>query len=191
MKTKTSLDEDKTLLASLEADSMEAFNALFRKYYRPLCAYAHRFVVREDVEEVVQDLFVWLWENRHRVAVRSALSLYLFRAVYARCLNRIEKNETKRRTEALYRETHTDHCDMEDYRTEELIAHIHESIRKLPESYRQAFVMHRFHDKSYKDIASELNVSPKTVDYRIQKALKLLREDLKEYLPVAAALLLL
>ncbi len=51
--------------------------------------------------------------------------------------------------------------------------------------------MHRFQDKSYKDIASELNVSAKTVDYRIQQALKLLREDLKEYLPVAATLLLL
>lgn len=191
METRTSLNEDQTLLTLLQGDSMEAFNALFHKYYRSLCAYAHRFVVREDVEEVVQDLFVWLWENRHQVAVHSALSLYLFRAVYTRCLNRIEKNEVKRRTEALYWEKHADHCEMEDYSTEELIAHIHESIQKLPKSYRQAFVMHRFHDKSYKDIASELNVSAKTVDYRIQKALKLLREDLKEYLPAVAALLLL
>ncbi len=191
MESKTSLDEDKILLALLRDDSIEAFNALFRKYYRPLCAYAHRFVVREDVEEVVQDLFVWLWENRHRVAVHAALSVYLFRAVYARCLNRIESNETKRRTEAQYWERHIDHCNMEDYQTEELITRIHASIQQLPDSYRQAFVMHRFQDKSYKDIASELNVSAKTVDYRIQQALKLLREDLKEYLPVAATLLLL
>ena len=132
MEIRTSLNEDQTLLTLLQGDSMEAFNALFRKYYRSLCAYAHRFVVREDVEEVVQDLFVWLWENRHQVAVHSALSLYLFRAVYTRCLNRIEKNEVKRRTEALYWEKHADHCEMEDYSTEELIAHIHESIQKLP-----------------------------------------------------------
>ncbi len=63
-------------------------------------------------------------------------------------------------------------------------AKIKEAVNALPESYREAFVMHRFQDMSYKEIASILEVSPKTVDYRIQQALKQLRIDLKDYLPL-------
>lgn len=72
--------------------------------------------------------------------------------------------------------------DTDDYQTHELLLHIREAIGKLPEKFREAFVKHRFENSSYKEIARELNVSSKTVDYRIQQALKLLREDLKEYL---------
>lgn len=190
MKTKTSLEEDKALLALVKEGRMKAFNALFRKYYQPLCAYAHRYVVREDLEEIVQDLFLWLWKHREEVEIHTSLHVYLFRAVHTRCLNRIERNAAKRRVETSYWEKYAGHCSIEDYQTDELITRIHEAIRKLPESYRQAFVQHRFNDKSYKEIAQELNVSAKTVDYRIQKALKLLREDLKEYLPTVTALLL-
>ena len=63
------------------------------------------------------------------------------------------------------------------------------TVTALPESYRQAFVMHRFRDMSYKEIAETLEVSPKTVDYRIQQALKQLRIDLKDYLPLLLPLL--
>ena len=63
------------------------------------------------------------------------------------------------------------------------------TVTALPESYRQAFVMHRFRDMSYEEIAETLEVSPKTVDYRIQQALKQLRIDLKDYLPLLLPLL--
>lgn len=68
------------------------------------------------------------------------------------------------------------------YRFQELSKRLKEAINTLPSSYREAFIMHRFQGKSYKDIADILNVSPKTVDYRIQQALKLLRKELQEYL---------
>lgn len=69
------------------------------------------------------------------------------------------------------------------YRFQELSQRLKEAINALPPSYREAFIMHRFQGKSYKDIADILNVSPKTIDYRIQQALKLLRKGLQEYLP--------
>ena len=67
--------------------------------------------------------------------------------------------------------------------------HIQQAIEELPPSYREAFIMHRFRNLSYKEIAEILDVSPKTVDYRIQQSLKILRVKLQDYLPVLLLLL--
>lgn len=79
--------------------------------------------------------------------------------------------------------------DTDFYQTEELKKHIFEAIHALPPSYREAFVMHRFENKSYKEIAEILQVSTQTVNYRIQQALKQLRVSLKDYLPIIFLLL--
>ena len=80
--------------------------------------------------------------------------------------------------------------DINCYQIAELTQKIEEAISLLPESYQAAFVMHRFKRMSYKDIAELLDVSPKTVDYRIQQALKILRGELKEYLPLVSMMLI-
>jgi len=186
MKKETSIQQDKILLFALCKSDNKAFDTLFRKYYKPLCAYAYRFVDLTDAEEIVQDILLWLWENRENFSVQSTLSSYLFRAVYYRCLSCIEQKDIKHRIETLYWKKLSQEfpSDMNDFLVNELIHKIHQAIEKLPESYRKAFILHRFKDKSYKEIALQLNVSPKTVDYRIQQALKLLREDLKYYFPM-------
>ena len=74
--------------------------------------------------------------------------------------------------------------DTNFYLIEELTIRIQEAVETLPESYKEAFVMHRFKNMSYKEIAEILGVSPKTIDYRIQQALKQLRKELKDYLPL-------
>ena len=79
--------------------------------------------------------------------------------------------------------------DTDFYQFEELQKRIKEAVDALPPAYREAFVMHRFDNKSYKEIAEVLQVSPKTVDYRIQQALKQLRIKLKDYLPLILLLL--
>lgn len=186
MNNETSIRQDNVLLAALYKNDRKAFDTLFRKYYKPLCAYAFRFVDLNDAEEIVQDLLLWLWENRTCFSIQTSLSSYLFRAVYYRCLSCIEQKEVKKRIETLYWEKNSEEIPSgtESFQVEELIMQIHLAIEKLPENYREAFVLHRFKDKSYKEIASQLNVSTKTVDYRIQQALKLLREDLKDYFPL-------
>ena len=74
------------------------------------------------------------------------------------------------------------------YIAEELMTKIERTVAQLPETYRVAFEMSRYQDKTYKEIAQELNVSTKIVDYRIQQALKILRTELKDYLPLIAAI---
>ncbi|MGN0053291.1 MAG: RNA polymerase sigma-70 factor [Bacteroides sp.] len=181
-----SFDDDRELLSLLNKGDKKGFDAIFHKYYQPLCGYAYKFVCLEDVEEIVQDVLLWVWENHSSFFVKSSLQSYLYRSVYMRCINRIEQNMAKQRIETVYWERYLSHGmeTADDYQTEELLNRIRTAINRLPEKYRETFVLHRFKDLSYKEIAAQLNVSPKTVDYRIQQALKLLREDLREYFPL-------
>lgn len=178
--------EEILLLSKLQQGDKKAFNAFFRKYYPTLCAYAHRFVDLEDAEEIVQDVMLWLWENREILLIESSLSQYLLKMIYHRALNRIAQKEVKYRADTLFYEKNQAMIyDVDFYQIEELTKRIHTAIAALPESYREAFIMHRFKDMSYKEIAELLNISTKTVDYRIQQALKLLRKELKEFLSLA------
>lgn len=96
---------------------------------------------------------------------------------------------TQRADTRFYEEMQEMLQDTDYYQIEELAKRIEDAVAALPESYREAFVMHRFRDMSYKEIAETLGVSPKTIDYRIQQALKQLRVDLKDYLPLLLPLL--
>ena len=154
--------ENDFLLSAVRHGDQKAFDTLFRKYYPMLCAYGHRFVDLEDAEEIV----------------------------YRRALNKLAHiDATQRADTRFYEEMQEMLQDTDYYQMEELTKRIEEAIAALPESYRESFVMHRFRDMSYKEIAETLGVSPKTIDYRIQQALKQLRTDLKDYLPLLLPIL--
>lgn len=179
------LTEDKYLLDAMQKGDKNAFDTLFRRYYPMLCAYCHRFVNLEDAEEIVQDIMLWLWESRDREIINTSLGQYLFKAAYHRSINKITKDEVKHRADTFFfKEMQEMLEDTDFYLIEELNKRIKTAISNLPPSYREAFTMHRFQNMSYKEIAVTLDVSPKTIDYRIQQALKLLRAELKDYLPL-------
>ncbi|WP_294556526.1 RNA polymerase sigma-70 factor [uncultured Bacteroides sp.] len=189
MKENYSSDND-FLLSAVQHGDLKAFDALFRRYYPILCAYGHRFVELEDAEEIVEDSLLWIWENRETLVIESSLNSYLFKMVYRRALNKLAHiDATQRADTRFYEEMQEMLQDTDYYQVEELTRRIEEAVAALPESYREAFVMHRFRDMSYKEIAETLGVSPKTIDYRIQQALKQLRTDLKDYLPLLLPLL--
>ena len=178
------------LLSAVQRGDQKAFDTLIRRYYPMLCAYGHRFVELEDAEEIVEDSLLWIWENRETLVIDSSLNSYLFKMVYRRALNKLAHiDATQRADTRFYEEMQEMLQDTDYYQIEELAKRIEDAVAALPESYREAFVMHRFRDMSYKEIAETLGVSPKTIDYRIQQALKQLRVDLKDYLPLLLPLL--
>ena len=178
------------LLSAVQRGDQKAFDTLFRRYYPMLCAYGHRFVELEDAEEIVEDSLLWIWENRETLVIESSLNSYLFKMVYRRALNKLAHiDATQRADTRFYEEMQEMLQDTDYYQIEELAKRIEDAVAALPENYREAFVMHRFRDMSYKEIAETLGVSPKTIDYRIQQALKQLRMDLKDYLPLLLPLL--
>ena len=182
---------DILLLKKLQNGDSKAFDVLFRKYYPLLCAYGRKFVSLESAEEIAQDTMLWLWEHRDEEIVQTSLVKYLLKTVYRKALNRIGQEQVKLNADTHYYQEivegvleETDLCMLND-----LSHHLKEAIVHLPDTYREAFVMHRFKDMTYKEIAERLGVSDKTVDYRIQQALKLLAVELKDYLPLLIFLL--
>ena len=188
---KDTISEDTSLLFAMQQGDRSAFDRLFQKYYALLCTYCYRFVRLEDAEEIVQDVMLWLWENRERPVIEYSLKQYLFKSVYHRSMTRVVQNEVKQRADAAYYERmYASLQDADVLLINELSKHIQKAIDELPPSYKEAFIMHRFRNLSYKEIAEVLDVSPKTVDYRIQQAFKILRVKLKDYLPILLSLLM-
>ena len=182
---------DTLLLDRLREGDTKAFDALFRQYYPLLCAYGCRFVCLENAEEIAQDTMLWLWEHREDEIIRLSLLKYLLKVVYRKALNRSEQEEVKLRADTRFYQDLVENAleEADLYAVDELSEKLHEAIRQLPETYRQAFLMHRFKGKTYKEIAEELGVSVQTVNYRIGQALKLLSVELKDYLPLLLFLL--
>lgn len=180
---------DEVLFEKIQAGDVKAFDILFIRYYPLLCAYAKQFVDFDDGQEIVQDVMVWFWENSSMQVIESSPKNYLFRAVKNRCLTLINRNELKQRVvSSMYENQQSQYEDPDFYIVEELTRNIENALSRLPETYREAFEMNRFQNMTYNEIAQKLNVSSKTVDYRIQQALKLLRVELKDYLPLLMAL---
>lgn len=179
-----------SLLKAIQNDDEVSFDTLFRNYYPALVAYANLFIELEDSESIVQDLMVWLWENRKSITIESSLSSYLFRSTYNRVLNAITKKEIEKKAISnFYIQQLEQIKDFDLFELRILIEKIEDAIKELPDNYREAFIMHRFKDMTYKEIANELAISPKTVDYRIQHALKLLRVKLKDYIPLISTVI--
>lgn len=182
--------EDERLFKSLQQGDKKAFNTFFLRYYPVLCAYATQFVGMNDAEELIQDMMVGIWERRKEMVVESSLNGYLFRAVRNKCINHIDKLRLHEQVHSFIASNWQSRFEDPDfYVVEELTQKIEDVLSKLPETYREAFVLNRIDGKTYKEIATVLGISSKTVDYRIQQALKTLRVELKDYLPFVLVLI--
>ena len=169
---------DKQLYISMQQGNKKAFDTLFIKYYAMLCAFARSFVSLEDT-------MLQIWENRKTNHIDSSVHHYLFKAVKNKCYTLMTRNSLRFQIENILTPDIQELFEDPDfYIIDELTQKIEKAILNLPESYRIAFEMHRFQNKTYQEIAEELNISSKTVDYRIQQALKQLRKELKDYLPL-------
>jgi len=169
-------------ILKLKAGDERAFDAVYKHYYSRLFTFASQYVIVSECEEIVQDVMMWLWENRHTIANESSLKSLLFTIVKNKCLNAISHQRVKQRVhEKLYESFATQFENPDFFIFGELMEKLDHAIKNLPEDYRISFEMNRFDDMTYKEIAEKLNVSEKTIAYRISQSLKILRIELKEY----------
>lgn len=159
-------------------------------FYSPLCEYASHFVSDDDAEELVQDLMLYVWENREYLAIENSLKSYLFVSIKNRCYNAIRDHQAREQIHRILYEKLKDRFEEPDYYLlGELAVNIEKAIEELPEGYRETFRMSRFGEMSNANIAKRLGVSVKTVEYRITQSLKILRVKLRDFLPLLAFLL--
>lgn len=175
--------EEPILVMALSQGSIDAYKQLFRTYYSPLCEYASLFLSDEDAEDLAQDFLIALWEQRDILIHVNSLRSYLFASMRNRCLNAIEKETYRQRKHQRFYEEYKDKLDNPDfYLSNELMENIEKAIAELPADYQKVFSRSRFTCKTNQEIASELGISIKTVEYRITQSLKILRKRLKEFL---------
>lgn len=165
-------------------DDEQAFKELFFEFYPSLCVFAMRYITNEETaKDIVQDALYKIWKNRKNIDINTSFRNFLITTVRNNCLDYLRKQEVEYRYIEKHRIFETPDSPEEIYTLNELETMIGEALTKLPPKIRKAFELSRFKGLTYNEIAAEMVVSPKTVEAHIGKALKILREELKDYLP--------
>ena len=160
-----------------------SFEELFREYFPPLISFARRILVDEDeAREVVQKVFISLWEKREEIDLSTSLKSYLFTSVHHRSLNVIR--DQKKFTSAEVPDVAGEWDVSTQIESMELEGKIMDAIETLPEKCREIFELNRFDGLKYSEIAEHMNISVKTVENQMSKALKILREKLIKYMTI-------
>lgn len=178
--------KDQRPLMSITSDA--EFEALFRAYYVPLCAFVNRVVgSRAVAEELVQEVFLYLWEHRARWSAHTSVRTYLYTAARNAALNYLRRERIEQRA------THADETTVSLFTRSplgleralalaEFERAVKHAIEQLPERCREVYTLSREQNLSYAEIAGVLGISPKTVEVHIGRAFKLLRKQLAPYL---------
>jgi len=163
------------------------FERLFKEHFKALHAYAN-VMLRDEIlaEEMVQNVFLKLWEKRDDVSVEISVKAYLYKMVHNACLNHFKHSKTKARYEDYATHNMAGESDNATKQLElrELEERISEAMNDLPQQCRLIFQMSRFEELKYKEIAEQLGLSIKTVENQMGKALKLMRARLADFLPI-------
>jgi len=160
------------------------FEDLFKTYFQHLCSFAQQYVGDADAaQDICQKVFIRLWEKREEMDPKKAIKSYLFTSVKNRCLNYI-RDHKKYRSQILDLDCGDfDLFSEEDhFAEEELKDKIEAALSTLPPKCRLVFEMSRYQQMKYNEIAEELDISQKTVEAHMSKAMKSLRQELKDYL---------
>lgn len=179
------------IIHNLRSDDGTYFEVVYKYYFPSLYSYATQYIEQENAKEVVQETMLWLWENKGTLIPEMSLKSLLFTIVKNKCLNRKNHDHIKNRIHSAIREKYEQTFDDPDFYLEnELFALFQKALDNLPDELREAFEMSRMEGLTHKEIAEQLNMSRQTVNYRLSKALQILRVELQDYLPILLALLI-
>ncbi|MCD7937320.1 MAG: RNA polymerase sigma-70 factor [Tannerellaceae bacterium] len=178
------MTEESSLLAALKQGNKKAFSLLFKTYYRDMVLFGGSILPEQTVcEDIVQSVFLKLWNDHSALDIQSSLKAYLLKAVRNGCLDELRHRRIMDDHISSYTHSILEDIDTENYILySDLLQQLTNALEKLPANYRRAFEMNRFEGLKYKEIADQLQVSERTVEVRISKALELLREHLKDFL---------
>lgn len=168
-------------------DSQKAFRMLFDRYYSSLCLYCKRYIDDFEVrEDIVQGIFVAIWDNRRNIFINSSVKNYLITSARNGCLNYLRRNQKLVGSDFSLIERAPLYDDSSEslYMLSELENLLLEALSKLPVEYQRVFSLSREEGRSNKDIAMEIGMSEKTVERYKIRLNDYLKHELREYLPL-------
>jgi len=177
---------DKDLIKFLQKGDLEAFDQIFQRYGDRLYGFAVKVLKsEEEAEELVQDVFLKIWEKRKNLKEEDTLRTYLFTIAYHNMCRLFRRRNYQERlikelndfkSEQIINDENTDY--------QSVMEQVDKLIDQLPPRQKDVFIKSKKEGKSSKEIAAELNITPGTVDNHVSAALKYLRKNIGNKLPV-------
>lgn len=180
---------EKQILSDLRNSDRHAFQSLFRYYYPRLKAYAATMVDDSVAEDLVQDLFLYVWEHREDLIKGASFQSYLFQGIYTRCIDHFRKHASFSPCDmAVYEEYLTEQAAFlqnDDEAWEELYAkdfyqQLYELLKEIPQQRREVFFLAYLDGKKTKEIADQLDMPVRTVESHLHLTLKFLKKHLSK-----------
>ncbi len=179
---KSNFTDDKTLIREINKGNKQAFTFIYHKYYENLCKYIYGYTKnRSKSEDIVQSTMLQLWDKKERINPQKSFKSYIYTIAYHQFVNTYRLEIEKNNFVIEYKKTALSYFIEED---EEVISQksllISDAIEDLPPKCKEVFLLNKKHGLKYKEVAKELNISVKTVEIHISKALKKLKEKLSK-----------
>lgn len=178
---------DAVIIQLLGERNEQAFEKIFKSHFKNLLAYSCTMLREEAAaEEVVQNVFYKLWERHQQLNISGSVAAYLYRAVHNESLNYLKHKKVVSIYQSQSARDMKAQSDSASKRVflKDLEAKLHQALNELPEQCRIIFQMSRFEELKYREIADRLDISVKTVENQMGKALKQLRTKLADFLPI-------
>ena len=173
------------IIEKIKTGDTKIFEVLFREYYYSLCRFTAGLIKSSSAaEDLVQEIFVKVWENRTKLNPNGSLKVYLYRASMNRALNYLKHlkivNNWAEVSNSRPQKILPD--PEQEFLRKELFSSINDAVKKLPEKCRTIFILQRKEGLTYKEISEVLNISVNTVETQMGRALKKMREIMFPYL---------
>ncbi len=179
---------EKIWIEQIQNGDTDSFKKMVITYSEPLCIFAYRIVQRSDVaEDLVQDLFVKIWESRDNWEPLGTIKAYLFKAVRNKAINYLDHQKVKIRLHSTiveqkqFEKTNTESTTEKLFKDKAFVEELQEAIKELPNRTKLVYTLHRQDGFKYSEIAWIMGISQKTVESHMTRALISLRDKLKHF----------
>ena len=192
MDKKSSLKDESALIAQMRIGNHNAFKAIYEHYSPRLFGFIRKYIhIKEDSEEILQLVFLKIWENHEKIADYPSLQGFLFTVARNEVFSSLRSQVCRKTFENWYTTKHVDEDSslLEDLYGKELNAFFEELIAQLPPRRREVFTLSRVEGLTYKQIADKLGISENTVDVQLRKALDSIRDALNSEFVISIILL--
>ena len=179
---------DNKIIELIKQGDIAAFNTLFKSVYLQLYIHCRKFIPDpEDAKDILQNVFLRFWEKRENIDIHTSLNAYLYRAIQNECLNYLRSTGTIEvpqceTTNVLFREEAEDNDPHSTLSVLEIEQIMENTIEELPDQCKSIFKLSRINGLKNQEIADKLDISVRTVETQIYRALKILKSRLKDYL---------